>query len=147
MYITICYVFMYISTCLAIIKHAICCFCCVPLYATSRQSRRDPRNWTGTPLVVVWFVCFNTGHWKATGHNFRKFVWKILYTNLDLNPAPVHPPIWLCFCVGFSILWFFRKVPGCLPVASRDLWAQFRKQNVCRRNPEESGSYYSLYPT
>ena len=26
-----------------------------------------------------------SGHWKATGHFFRKFIWKILYKNLDLE--------------------------------------------------------------
>ena len=26
-----------------------------------------------------------TGHWKATGHFFGKFIWKILYKNLDLK--------------------------------------------------------------
>ena len=25
------------------------------------------------------------GHWKATGHFFRKIIWKILYRNLDLT--------------------------------------------------------------
>ena len=26
-----------------------------------------------------------TGYWKATGHFFRKLIWKILYKNLDLK--------------------------------------------------------------
>ena len=28
---------------------------------------------------------FFAGHWKATGHFFGKFIWKILYNNLDLK--------------------------------------------------------------